>query len=175
MAKNKENGPVIENEAEYSEEGALGFPAYLKIVAPEDGKPGSKFAAMVCGLDDSNPDFERWVFQAEHDVMCQRGPAEDAVPELVKKGDYFSTSAYGQFGDSSASRGLHSYVGHKVLLTCTGTKKMVDPKKAPMFVMKLNASPATMKAIRDAKNERMQNRIAGVINTPPKQIEANAG
>jgi len=140
------------NPAEFTEEEQLGFPAYFKPKWDAEKKIGSKFVATVIQLDDSG-DFERWIFQAEHPIECQRGPVNDAEKVLVKKGDFFSTSALAQFGDSTSGRGLHQYVGERVMLEVVGTRKTDQP--APMFVFKLTVTAETKARLLAARRARV--------------------
>jgi hypothetical protein len=59
----------------------------------------------------------------------------------VKPGEFFSTSAYAQFGNDESHRGLHQYIGEDILIKCTGTIKVDQP--SPMFVYTLHVSKET--------------------------------
>jgi hypothetical protein len=128
--------------SEYTEEESLGFPPYYKLTID------SRFAAIPRQLDDSDSEFQRWVFQAEHDIVCARGPADDAEEVTVKKGGFFSTSAYAQFGNNESGRGLHSYIGIPCLFFVKGTRKTSQP--TPMFEVGMMLSKAS-KALLDQR------------------------
>jgi hypothetical protein len=147
MAKNKgsENttGAALD-ESQYTEDENLGFPPYWN---PSEG---GKFAATVITLDDGDPDFKRWVFQAAHDLECHTGPkGEDgSEPEkvLVKKGEFFSTSDYVQFR-------LHQYVGLEVMIYVKGGKVKIAGGKT-MWSMGMRVSTAVKELLNKRRMER---------------------
>lgn len=139
---------AFEDESEYSEEQALGFPAYWK------GSVGRKFVAQVIHLDDSDPEFQRWVFLAQHDTVCARGPVDEAEEVIVKKGEYFSTSAYAMIGNADSARGLHQYIGEVVKLEVTGEQDTGQPSK--MMVFKLSVTKETQAKILARRQARVE-------------------
>jgi hypothetical protein len=138
----------VANADEFSEDEQLGFPPYWKAAV------GKAFIGRVIALDDSDPEFERWIFEAQHVTKCQRGPAKEAKEVIVQQHEHFSTSAYGQFGDSASGRGLHKYVGEVVKLECTGEVDTGQP--SPMFVFKLSVNKETKARLLAANRERTQ-------------------
>ncbi len=147
---------------DFTEQENLGFPAYWKI------RVGAKVAARVMQLDDSDPEFQRWVFQAtRHNVTCQRGPAKDAKMVTVEKGDFFSTSAYAQFGNNESSRGLHALIGEEVMLECVG--EIDTGKPSPMFDIKVHVTKETrakLLARRQSIVDRQFGQPMAVATTP---------
>ncbi len=141
------------NLEDFSEKENLGFPAYWKA------KVGAKFAARVMSLNDSDPDFQRWIFQAtRHPVTCARGPAESAKEVVVPIGDFFSTSAYAQFGNNESGRGLHQFIGEEILLECTGIQKTDQP--TPMFVYEVHVTKETRARLLAKRQERIDGAFA---------------
>lgn len=102
MAKNKAAETKVDDNFEPEITGELhdeqlGFPAYW---APAE-EPNSKghfgsFKAKLIGFDDSDPEFERWVFQATHRTLCHKGPTDDQEEVIIEPGGYFSVSNYAQ-------------------------------------------------------------------------------
>lgn len=68
----------------------VGFAAYW---TPDAGK---QFIARLVGKEEarSEMDFSRYLLQAAQDIACQRGPANEAEPVTVKKGEFFTISVY---------------------------------------------------------------------------------
>jgi hypothetical protein len=135
---------------DFTEKENLSFPPYWKSAV------GRRFLATVVALDDSDPAFERWVFQAKHAMTCFTGPKDDAKPTKIQAGDYFTTSAYAQFGNAkvglSPNRGLMQYVGEDVLIACTGTQDTGQP--TPMFVHEVHVSKETKARLLAKRQDR---------------------
>ena len=143
---------------DFTEKENLGFPAYWKMDV------GKQFVARVIQLDDSDPDFQRWIFQTtRHPVTAARGPADNAKEVIVPIGDFFSTSAYAQFGNNESGRGLHQYIGEEVLLKCTGTQKTDQP--TPMFVCELVITKETRARLLAARQAKVNGAFPGVPGT----------
>lgn len=152
---------------DFSEKENLGFPAYWKIGV------GKKVAARVMQLDDSDPDFQRWIFQAtRHPVTCGRGPAKEAKEIIVEIGDFFSTSAYAQFGNNESSRGLHALIGEEVMLECVG--EIDTGKPSPMFDIVVHVTKETRARLLAKRQEMVNGAFAGKIPVASiaKPIEA---
>lgn len=120
----KINLPKGVNAADYTEEESLGFPPYWN---PSES---ASFIAVPIHFDNADPEFERWVFQATHDmvdsngaVMTHRGPkdAEGFAEEApVKAGEFFSTSNYAQFEK------LGQYLGLPIMIYVKGKRKLAN-------------------------------------------------
>jgi len=90
----------------------VGLPPYWN---PEVGR---KFKATVVGIDDKDPNFNRFILRASHGIRCQRGPAEDAETLLVKAGQYFTCSLY-------AALPLQRFIGFEVIVICVKLREGV--------------------------------------------------
>jgi hypothetical protein len=116
-------------------ETATGFPPYWN---PE---PGKKFFGQVVGIDFRDPDFIRYTLLAGMDMDCATGPADDATPVKVLKGERFNVSVY-------ASLPLDRFLGEYILVESI---KKVKGGKGDMWRFKLLSSPETKAVV--AKRE----------------------
>ena len=82
---------------------------------------GKQFAARVIDLDNGDPEFPRYVLEALAPVDCQSGKREEAEDVHVKIGEFFTCSTY-------AGLPLARYIGCRVVVKCTGTRKVNQPK-----------------------------------------------
>jgi hypothetical protein len=134
--------------SQFSEEENLGFPPYWNPAAQ------AQFVATIVGFDDGDPEFERWVFQASHDIECHKGPkgedGEDAEAVTVKKGGFFSTSNYVQFR-------LNQYIGLEVNIFVK--EKVALAKGRTMWNMGMRVSPKTKALL----TERRQAAVKGAL------------
>lgn len=120
------------------EEENLSLPPYWKL--DRGDHLGKGFAARVIMLDDSDPDFPRYVLEALAPVHCFTGPRDEAVPVDVKIGDYFTCSTY-------AGLPLHRYIGCRVVVQCDGTRKTDQPQ--PMYTFRMVMHPEDKKMVMD--------------------------
>lgn len=104
----QENPPDVFNQNEMadpfaaqSEAEITGFPPYW---TPREG---STFFGTVLNEDNRDPAFIRYIVKASADTMCALGPAEDAEPVMVKKGDFFTVSFY-------SGLALKDFLGYEV-------------------------------------------------------------
>ena len=163
MAKNNgnQNAPIVEEAPDlsrFTEEEVLGFPPYLSL------SEGTKVAATVVGFDDGDPEFERWVFQASHNVKCNKGAKDEDTGEaetvIVKKGEFFSTSNYAQLR-------LHQYIGVEILLFVKQKVKLAGGKTMWELGLKLTSEG---KAQMNAKRSNAVKEIASPI--PAKSLQS---
>ncbi len=70
------------------EEESTGFPPYFE---PGEGR---HFMGMPIEVDDTDPDFRRYLLVAGEDVQCFRGPKDDQTEVIVKKGEHFTVGDY---------------------------------------------------------------------------------
>ena len=89
---------------------------------------GKQFAARVIDLDNGDPEFPRYVLEALAPVDCQSGKREEAEDVHVKIGEFFTCSTY-------AGLPLARYIGCRVVVKCTGTRKVNQPQ--PMYVFSM--------------------------------------
>jgi hypothetical protein len=164
MAKKSAPGTVTVDESfepkmdgEMVEE-MLGFPPYWEPADEKNAKGhyGSFFATVV-GFDDSDEEFERWVFQAKHKTLCHKGPADDQEEVIIEAGEFFSVSNYAQLR-------LSQYMGLDIKLT---VEDKVDVKKGKMWVWKLETTKETHALL-------MQRRQGTVNAAMAKSAEAAA-
>ena len=66
---------------------SVGFHPYFSPSA------GSKFKGSLVGVDASNPEFVRFEFVADSDLVCYTGPADEQEEVIVKAGQPFNVSA----------------------------------------------------------------------------------
>lgn len=111
-------GTTLMKAPEGFEDEQVGLPPYW---GPDEEKMEQKipqgFYARVIGLDNADEDFKRVILQAGADILCHRGPRDDAEEVLVKKGDYFTCSAY-------AGLPLHRYIGIPVYVLAKSKRKI---------------------------------------------------
>lgn len=128
----------------------LGFPAYWAPSKTPNakGNHGVFFATLV-GNDDSDPDFERWIFTAKHPILCHRGPVGEQEPVVVQPGQFFSVAKAVQLR-------LQKYMGFDVQLTAVRKDDIGGGQT--MWVYKLDTDKETAKRLaeRDASIVRAQ-------------------
>jgi hypothetical protein len=107
------------------EDEQTGFPPYWN---PEVGKA---FRGVVLGLDEKDPDFPRYAFKATDQVMCARGPADEAEKVIIKPGEFFSCSAY-------AALPLQRYIGFEVYVMAKNKRDIKGGKELWEFSLKIH-------------------------------------
>lgn len=90
MAKNTSKSPAVQL-PDGIELGLNDYPAYWEPVE------GQSFTAFIVGIDKRDPDFERILFKATHDVECYKGPKDDQEEVTVHEGETFSCGLYRVF------------------------------------------------------------------------------
>jgi len=142
------------------EEEQLAFPPYW-----EAGE-GKWFYGMVVALDDRDPQFQRYVLQAEMPVTCAQGKKKgrdgDYHEVQVGKDEFFTLSCYGGLP-------LDRYIGYRVLVKCTGTRDVGQPQ--PMYTFSLKVSPEDKKLL---MVERKQNAAVAMAKFREGRKNANA-
>jgi hypothetical protein len=124
-------------------EQVLGFPAYWE---PSDepnanGNHGVIYAT-VTGFDDSDPDFERWIFTAKHTTRCFKGPVGDQKEIIVQPGQFFSVA-------NKVQLRLKPYIGLDVQLTAKDKVK-IDGGKT-MWNFRLDVTKETAKLLTERR------------------------
>jgi hypothetical protein len=112
---------------------------------------GKQFAARVIDLDSADPDFPRYVLEALAPVDCQSGKREEAEEVHVRPGEFFTCSTY-------AGLPLARYIGCRVVVTCTGTRKVNQPQ--PMYVFKMVMHPEDKKMVMQDRKALAQQKLA---------------
>ena len=118
--------------------------------------------------DDSGT-FDRWVFQAAHDILCHTGPKDkdgDAEEVHVKKGEYFTTSNYAQFR-------LADHVGLEVMLFVKGDKRKLANGN-DMWDMGMKVSPAVKAILEKRRLEKAALNSGRAAGAPAGQINQSA-
>lgn len=136
---NKMNNPLAMSEFSNFEEEQLSFPPYW------DAGEGKWFYGMVVDLDSRDPQFPRYLVQAEKEILCHKGKKDEQEEVTVKPGEFFTLGAYGLLP-------LDRYVGVRVLVHCIGKKDIGQPQKAWDF--KLFVSPEDKKLLLTERKER---------------------
>jgi hypothetical protein len=101
------------------------FPPYWNpgdnAVDPSDAKAGWVHARFL-GVDDSDPEFQRNVFQAMGTVKCQQGSAKHgtATEVIVNPGELFTISVYATFR-------ISRFVNEELWFRCIGKKEANTP------------------------------------------------
>ncbi len=125
------------------EQQQLGFAPYFK-----PGVNMKPIHARVITADLADPDFVRFVMQNLGPTMqCGQGPVTDGEIVPVKRNEFFSISNY-------AGLPLEDYLGHEILLKCTGTRKTGKPND--MFVFTIETSPETTKLLAVSRAQRVK-------------------
>ena len=157
MAKNTAPGTVtVDENFEPKIEGEmvehlLGFPAYWSPTdEPNANGHFGAFYATLIGFDDSDEEFERWVFQAKHKLLCHRGTVEEQEDVIVNEGEFFSVSNYAQLR-------LKQYEGLDVKLTAV---EKVDVKKGKMWNFKCETTKETAKVLAARRQGIVENKMA---------------
>ena len=160
MAKNNEapnqNDVNLNTAPEGWESEQIGFPPYWNPTMKEDDKgktipgTGNSFLGMPIQRDSRNPDFERYVIEASRDIMCKKGPAEDAEEILVRKGEFFTCSVY-------AALPLEEYFGYEVFVQPARKRKLAPTpeinQKRDLWDFDLKVSPATKKLLKERRKQ----------------------
>lgn len=107
------------------EEEQLSFPPYW------EASEGGWFYGMPVDVDTRDPQFGRYLIQAEMDIKCKTGKKDEQEEILVRKGEFFTLSMYGLLP-------LDRYIGTKVLVKCIGKKDVGQPQKAWNFSLKVS-------------------------------------
>jgi hypothetical protein len=107
------------------EEEQTGFPPYW------NPSPGKAFRGVVLGLDEKDPDFPRYAFKATDQVICARGPADDAEEVIVKAGEFFTCSGY-------AALPLQRYIGFEVFVVAKSKRDIKGGKELWEFSLKIH-------------------------------------
>lgn len=99
------------------------FPPYWTPIWDEKNKKGNGFKAFVQFIDDTNPEFLRYVLKASVDMVCRRGSKlSNSVERIrVSAGQQFTVSGY-------ATMPLEMYEGLEVGVVVTG-KRMLPPNE----------------------------------------------
>lgn len=126
------------------------FPPYWEpkdnVVDPKsnDGWVNARFL----GTDDSDPEFERHVFQALHDINCKQGSkkGKTVVDVPVHKGDLFTVSVYATFR-------ISRFVNDEIWFRCIGEKPANTPSG---FVWDFDVRVPPGKAALLARSEEKQ-------------------
>lgn len=105
------------------------------------------FYGMVVDLDNRDPEFPRYLVQAEKPLKCFVGSKDEREEVTVQPGEFFTLSVYG-------SLPLDRYIGVKVLVKCTGKKDVGRPQ--PMWTFTLAVSPEDRKMLAEDRK-----RLAG--------------
>lgn len=126
MANNKNTPPVDASNLppEDAERAQTSFPPFWDPASHVVSKESSDgwVHAQYMGLDDSDPEFERHVFQALGEVECLQGSKKQrtAVPVKVPAGELFTVSVYATFR-------ISRYVGKEMWFRCIGQKTANTP------------------------------------------------
>jgi hypothetical protein len=112
---------------------------------------GKQFAARVIDLDNQDPDFPRYVLEALAPVECQSGKRDEAEDVHVKIGEFFTCSMY-------AGLPLFRYIGCRVLVECTGTRKVNQPQ--PMYVFRMVMHPDDKKMVAEDRKALAHQKMA---------------
>ena len=112
---------------------------------------GKQFAARVIDLDNGDPEFPRYVLEALAPVDCQSGKREEAEDVHVKIGEFFTCSTY-------AGLPLARYIGCRVVVKCTGTRKVNQPQ--PMYVFSMVMHPEDKKMVMQDRKALAQQKLA---------------
>lgn len=112
---------------------------------------GKQFAARVIDLDNQDPEFPRYVLEALAPVDCQSGKRDEAEDVHVKVGEFFTCSTY-------AGLPLARYIGCRVVVTCTGTRKVNQPQ--PMYVFRMAMHPEDKKMVMQDRKALAQQKLA---------------
>lgn len=134
----------------------LGIRPYWQPLAEKnkDGNLGAFFARVV-DFDDKDPEFHRWVFQANHATLCYSGPTDDQEEVIVKKGECFNVSGYAQLEN------LRQYHGLDILLICTHKTKV---KKGNLYHFTVKMPKETYAILAERRAKALSASVA------PKQI-----
>jgi hypothetical protein len=124
----------------------LGFDPYYTP------KQGDVFFATPADIDDKDPEFVRFIFLAEHDMQCARGPKKDAEPVTVAKNDTFSMGAY-----ASLTKVFTDYVG--MLCKITVGEKIEISGGHTLILFKLEVSPEDAAEVLKTKGARLKARL----------------
>ena len=111
---------------------------------------GKQFAARVIDLDTRDPEFARYVLEALAPVECQSGSREEAEAVHVKVGDFFTCSTY-------AGLPLERYIGCRVLVECTGTRKTKQPQ--PMYTFSMIMHPDDKRMVMEDRKAIAQQKM----------------
>jgi hypothetical protein len=158
MAKNTKAADVEETKFEESQipeagtsflsdddktEQMLGFPAYWSPSEEKNakGNHGVIFATLV-GQDDSDPDFVRWIFKAEHKTPCARGPVNNQERVIVEPDQFFSIAHAVQLR-------LTPYLGFKIQLTFK--EKVAIKGGKTMWQIRLDTDKETAKQLTERR------------------------
>lgn len=114
---------------------------------PEEGK---WWYGMPITVDDADPEFVRYVVQAEKDIVCMRGKKNEQEEVLVKAGEFFTLSAY-------AGLPLHRYIGTRVLIRVKGTRDVGRPQE--MWTFSLHVDPKDKAKLMEARRADAQDAI----------------
>jgi hypothetical protein len=152
------NASDLPKEVANFQEEQIGFPPYWN---PSEGK---KFYARVVDVDDADPDFQRFVLQAGHDIECQRGPSADAETVVVHKGEFFTCSVY-------ASLPLHRYLDIPVLVTVKGKRKLDGARTLWEFSLAVSEQAKKVLAKRRQENMMLKHNTKNEIKAVP--VSAN--
>ena len=158
MAKKEREPTEYENwEADVPEgwqEDDAGLPPYWK---PELGR---SFRGTVLEYQEAKNDldFDRFVILASEQMICQKGPADDAEDVIVMPGGRFTCSWY-------AALPLNEYLGFEVKVITHKTRKLPGNEasggaKRDLWNFKILTSPETKKALQefrlmDAERQRI--------------------
>ena len=110
-----------------------------------------QFAARVIDLDNGDPEFPRYVLEALAPVECQSGKRDEAEDIHVKTGEFFTCSTY-------AGLPLFRYIGCRVVVTCTGTRKVNQPQ--PMYVFTAIMHPDDKKMVMEDRKALAHQKMA---------------
>jgi hypothetical protein len=148
------------------EEEQISFPPYWEAAE------GKWFYAMVVMVDERDPEFPRYVCQAELDTPCKKGSKSKKEDEdiIAHKGEYFTLSTY-------SGLPLDRYVGTRVLVKCIGKRDVGRPQ--PMWEFSLKVSPEDKKLLVAERKQLAQEavrRFKESRNGASKQLSsANGG
>lgn len=121
-------------------------------------KTGDAFLATPVDFDDSDPTFDggRYLFIAQEDIECARGPAAAAEPVTVHKGEEFTMSGYAALGSIIDYFGMtcHIVVGDKIPLKSKPTQSV--------WQFRLSVSPEDNARLAQGRQESARLRIAAV-------------
>jgi hypothetical protein len=112
---------------------------------------GKQFAARVIDLDNADPAFPRYVLEALAPVECQSGKRDEAEDVHVKTGEFFTCSTY-------AGLPLFRYIGCRVLVECTGTRKVNQPQD--MWVFRMVMHPDDKKMVMEDRKALAHQKMA---------------
>ena len=119
-------------------------------------KTGDAFMATPVDFDDSDPSFDggRYLFIADDDIECARGPAASPEPVTVHKGEEFTMSGYAALGSIVDYFGMvcHIVVGDKIPLKSKPNQSV--------WQFKLSVSPEDNARLAQARQEGARKRIA---------------